>query len=202
MAELQEYTSLMPSRALKRWRTDGQQALDEIESAHHSLGGTGPGRRYATQQINQAYTVLLMSQFQRFCRDLHTEAIRYLTAEPPHNARYTLLGIRLAEGRKLDTGNANPGNLGADFARFGMSFWDVVKAHDKEGAARQKRLSFLNEWRNAIAHQNFDSPLLSGRSSLRLAEIRAWRATCNGLANSFDAVVNAHLAGIIGKAPW
>ncbi len=167
-----------------------------------ALGGSGPGRRYATQQINQAYTVLLMSQFQRYCRELHTEAIRFLTSAPPKDPRSTLLRVRLTEGRKLDAGNANPSNLGSDFARFGMNFWDVVKAHQRGNRARQEKLSVLNQWRNAIAHQNFDSPILSGRSSIRLAEIRAWRAVCKSLAESFDAVVRAHLMGIIGKAPW
>jgi len=26
--------------------------------------------------------------------------------------------------RKLDPGNANPGNIGADFARLGLEIWD------------------------------------------------------------------------------
>ena len=77
-------------------------------------------RRYATQQINQAYTVLLMSQFQKYCRDLHTEAIEHITKGASGDLRYALLRVQLREGRKLDSGNANPGNLGADFARFGM----------------------------------------------------------------------------------
>jgi hypothetical protein len=29
--------------------------------------------------------------------------------------------------RKLDKGNANPGNLGNDFNRLGLEFWDEVK---------------------------------------------------------------------------
>lgn len=54
----------MPSNALRNWRRGGKQALDEIEAAHAAIGGSGPGRRYATQQINQAYAVMLSSQFQ------------------------------------------------------------------------------------------------------------------------------------------
>jgi hypothetical protein len=64
----------VPSRSLHTWRVDCAAALDEIEAAHGAVGGAGPGRRTATQQINYAYAVLLSSQFQRFCRDLHTEA--------------------------------------------------------------------------------------------------------------------------------
>jgi len=192
----------MPSRALQQWKTKGQRALDEIEAAHRSLGGTGRGRRYATQQINQAYTVLLMSQFQKYCRDLHSEAIEHVTEGTPGDLRYALLRVQLREGRKLDSGNANPGNLGADFARFGMDFWGLVKAHRKDNLARQNGLLLLNDWRNAIAHQNFDAAVLGGRSSIHLAEIGAWRRNCNALANSFDRVVGTHIASIIGKAPW
>jgi hypothetical protein len=60
----------MPSTSYRRWTTIRSSALDEIANAHSAVGGTGPGRRYATQQINQAYAVLLASQFQGFCRDL------------------------------------------------------------------------------------------------------------------------------------
>lgn len=61
------------------------RALDEIEAAHASVGGTGPGRRYATQQSNQAYAMLLASQFQGFCRDLHTESVDQVMALPEYN---------------------------------------------------------------------------------------------------------------------
>ena len=56
----------MPSNSLRNWHSIRAIALDEIESAHRMVGGSGPGRRYATQQINQAYAMLLSSQFQGF----------------------------------------------------------------------------------------------------------------------------------------
>ena len=70
----------MPSVALKYWQNQGQAALDEIVAAHTAVGGLRRGRRYATEQINYAYAVLLCSQFQRFCRDLHTEAVECLVS--------------------------------------------------------------------------------------------------------------------------
>lgn len=70
----------MPSRSLLTWRTTATAALNEMEAAHAAVGGTGRGRRYAIQQINQAYTVLLSSRFQRFCRDLHSEAVDHLAS--------------------------------------------------------------------------------------------------------------------------
>jgi hypothetical protein len=55
-------------------------ALDEIEAAHAGVGGVGPGRRYATQQINRAYAVLLASEFQGFCRDLYSQRMDHVVA--------------------------------------------------------------------------------------------------------------------------
>jgi len=54
----------MPSLPSNRWFAERAVDLDEIENAHRLVGGTGPGRRTATQQINQAYAMLLASQFQ------------------------------------------------------------------------------------------------------------------------------------------
>lgn len=192
----------MPSRALKRWLTDGQRALDELEAAHRAIGGVGPGRRYATQQINQAYVVLLCSQFQRFCRDLHSEAADYLASDPLPNVRYALLGLRLIEGRKLDVGNPSPGNIGSDFGRLGLRFWQAVGNLDARNIKRQAALESLNTWRNAIAHQDFDPAKLGGRVHIQLSSVRVWRAACKALATSFDEVVRTHLSAILGKTPW
>lgn len=192
----------MASRAFQRWRSAAQVSLDEIEAAHRAIGGTAPGRRYATQQLNYAYAVLLSSQFQRFCRELHTEAADALVATPVPDPRHTILLARLIEGRKLDSGNPNPGHIGSDFGRFSMTFWSPVEQLDPRNADRRAKLESLNLWRNAIAHQDFDPSKFPAGSVLRVSTIRAWRSACNGLAASFDEVVCRHLAGIIGRRPW
>lgn len=201
--------SFMPSRALHRWQHQAQDALDEIEQAHQAVGGVGPGRRYATQQINQAYVVMVSSQFQRFCRDLHSEAADHLTHDPnpnPNpNPRYSLLRSRLTEGRKLDSQNPNPGNLGSDFGRFEFAagFWGEVRNADPSGMKQlQDELELLNVWRNAIAHQDFTAPQLEGRTTVRLGDARRWRSTCQALALRFDQVVSQRLQAILGVAPW
>jgi hypothetical protein len=95
----------MPSAALENWLAARAGALDEIEHAHRSVGGTGPGRRYVTQHINQAYAVLLSSQFQGFCRDLHEECADHLVAPSPAPVLLATYRSNLLFGRKLDTGN-------------------------------------------------------------------------------------------------
>ncbi|MGA9314060.1 MAG: hypothetical protein WBV77_05450, partial [Solirubrobacteraceae bacterium] len=46
----------------------------EIENAHKAVGGTKPGRRFLTQQLNYAYTMLLPARFPGFARALHAQS--------------------------------------------------------------------------------------------------------------------------------
>jgi len=170
-------------------------------AVHSAVGGTGPGRRYATEQVNNAYAVLLSSQFQKFCRDLHSLAADYIANLGPPSIRKVVM-VRFTEGRKLDTGNPNPGNLGSDFNRFGFDFWDKVHSVNPKNARRQEKLKELNVWRNAISHHDFAAPQLAGRNFIRLKEVTGWRRTCDALATEFDNVVLRHLMTFGGAAPW
>jgi hypothetical protein len=193
----------MPSLALQDWLTRRAAALDEIEHAHRSVGGTGPGRRFLTQQINQAYAVLLSSQVQGFCRDLHMEGADHLVATVVSPVLLGAYRDNLLFGRKMDTGNPNPGNIGSDFNRLGLLFWPAVQADHPRNPQRRRVLETLNRWRNAIAHNAFAPDMYKGsRPSLHLAEVQDWRRACDGLARSFDNVMRAHLLSATGTAPW
>jgi hypothetical protein len=192
----------MPSRALRIWQSDGRKALDEIEAAHRAVGGSGRGRRYATQQINQAYVVLLLSQFQRFCRDLHEECVEHLVRQSALQPFEGILIPLLVGGRKLDAGNPNPGNIGSDFGRLGIAFWRDLRLKNARNEDRQFALESLNRWRNAIAHQDFRSRELGGRHTVRMVEIRRWRNTCERLAVDIERLMHAYLLQITGSAPW
>jgi hypothetical protein len=193
----------MPSNSLNHWLTTRRAALDQIAAAHAAVGGAGPGRRYATQQINQAYAMILSSQFQGFCRDLHSEAVDHVCGPAGGgDARMDLLRLRMTSGRKLDLGNPNPGNLGSDFAWFDFKLWDAMTAHDRDNGDRQNALETLNKWRNAIAHQNFKVKELGNRLTVRLRDVRLWRRACEQLAGDLDAVVGARVATIVGANPW
>ena len=192
----------MPSTSLQTWRQRRIAELDEIENAHRRVGGIQRGRRYATQQINHAYAMLLSAQFQEFCRDLYSEAVGHIVQvidpvvlRPALRAEFTL-------NRQLDRGNPHPGAIGADFNRLGLDFWDQVRHHDWRNRARQNRLDDLNTWRNAIAHQDFDPKQLGGTITLRLARVRGWRKACEHLAASFDEVMRDHIEQFTGVFPW
>ena len=192
----------MPSRSLSRWRAVASLELDELRAAHSAIGGTGRGRRYATRQINYTYAVLLASQFQRFCRDLHSEAVDFLVGSVPAPMR-TMIRDNLTDFRRLDRQNAQPGSIGADFGRLGFIFWDSVRVQSRRHSDDRDSLDALNAWRNAIAHQDFDPAKLGGASSgLRLSQIQRWRSACNRSASVFDVVVRDHLTSVVGVAPW
>lgn len=196
----------MPSLALLRWRSRREPELDELEAAHQAVGGSSRGRRYATLRVNHAYAVLLSSAFQAYCRDLHSEAVDYLVdalALPPASPMALLFRRQMTQGRKLDTGNPNPGNLGADFGRVFVDpkdFWKQVIGTPPDAVmeTRKKKLERLNLWRNAIAHQDWSEV----GPSLWLSDVRAWRAVCRTLATRFDLVVGDELRASTGKAPW
>lgn len=190
----------MSSAALQSWETLRAAELDEIERAHRAVGGTGRGRRYATLQVNHAYTVLLSSQFQGFCRDLHDECVAFLVANVAPAAFRPALQADLVLHRQLDRFNPTPGSLGADFSRLGLPFWDRVRGHDSRTPRRMEMLTELNEWRNAIAHHDFTS--VGGSTILQLATVRAWRSACVGLARSFDAVLKSHSHDVVGLDSW
>ncbi len=190
------------SRSLDRWQHEREPKLDEIENAHASVGGIMRGRRYATQQINQAYAVLLSSHLQGYCRDLHSECADLIVSILPSAALQVIVLNLAVSNRKLDIGNPNPGNIGADFNRLGIGFWIEVNKLDQRNKDRQRKLEQLNAWRNAIAHQDFDPAKLGGRSTLSLAEVQGWRSAVSQLVVCFDRVMYNYLNSLTGVSPW
>lgn len=193
------------SQALAIWRTNSSEKLDELIAAHASVGGTAPGRRYATEQLNASLIVQIAAHFQLYCRNLHSEAAQVLVAAAPGGYR-SMLRVAFTDRRGLDRGNASAETISADFARFDLDLWAAATAVSSLTATRRARLEQLNTWRNAIAHQDFvfssqQQTLLSG-TSLTLPWARRWRSACKGLAQTFDKVVAAHLEAASGARRW
>jgi len=145
---------------------------------------------------------MLSGQFQGFCRDLHSERVNHLVSHVQPLSMRTMLTAEFHFGRKLDTGNPNPGNIGNDFNRFGFDFWSALFAYDPQLNAHQDELRLINEWRNAIAHQSFDPAKLGGSTALRHSQIKLWRKSCDVLAEAFDSVLANQLAVVTGSKPW
>jgi hypothetical protein len=190
------------SYAYQKWSAERAKRLDEIASSHAAVGGTSRGRRFTTLQINQSYAVMLTSQFQGFCRDLHDECIDHFVNSLSPPALQTTIRQLLEQGRKLDSGNPNRDNVINDFRRFGIDFWAEVESRDTRVQLWQGRLKMLTDWRNAIVHQDFDPQKLHRINTLTLNHVRQWRKTCNGLARVFDAVMRDYLRKVTGVGPW
>lgn len=109
----------MASAALNVWQNGAAASLDEVVAAHVQLGGTRPGRRALTE-VNYAYVIRLAAPFQGYVRSLHSEAALAIAASVPDPAFRLVVQSRLTEGRILDRGNANLGNIGSDSGRFGF----------------------------------------------------------------------------------
>jgi hypothetical protein len=113
-----------------------------------------------------------------------------------------LFRAELIRGRQLDRGNAQSGSLGADFGRFSIDFWSALAQHHASVSGWRADLDLLNDWRNAIAHQDFTSPRLGGIINLHLAQVRRWRASCHRLARAIDEVLHRHLLDLTKAPPW
>jgi hypothetical protein len=142
---------------------------------------------------------LLSAQFQGFCRELHDECVSLLVQWGTPAALQSAFEKALVLNRKLDTGNPNPGNIGSDFNRLGVTFWDRVHALDARNASRLRQLEGLNDWRNAIAHQQ---PSMPAWKPLHLHHVREWRRACENLALGFDEVMRSYIESITGTSPW
>ncbi len=122
----------MPSQSFRRWNSTAQRELDQIEATHVAIGGPAPGRRYTTQHINQAYATLLSAHFQRFCRDLHSEAIDYFSPRPP--ASPTMAGATPFSRSWPKAANSTPatpirvisGPISAALARWNYGFLSLL----------------------------------------------------------------------------
>jgi hypothetical protein len=192
----------MPSGTLLAWQTDRMPRLQHVEADCLHLEALYRADPQRAQEYIRSYAVLLSSEFQGFCRDLHSECADRLVDSVVPGTLSTLLRAQCVYGRKLESGTPNPSNLGADFGRYLVDFWPAVLALDPAHMARRHRLAMLNAWRNAIAHHDYDPAELGGTTTLTILQVRDWRADCDAFATAFDAVLRDRLLTITGVAPW
>lgn len=166
------------------------------------------GRPREVTELNHALFLRLAAEVQGFCRDLHDEASDAIctpTQVPSVDLR-AAFRVGLANGRKLDSGNAGPGNIGNDWARFGMSVWpELSTAYPgvRGSTAWNASLEWLNAARNGIAHN--DPQKISdahGSHPLTLRTFQTMRRRFARFATALDRTTEAYLRTATGIAPW
>ena len=121
----------------------------------------------------------------------------------PVLARVVATGLQV--NRQLDHKNAQEDSLSSDFSRVGIQLWAEMDARHRRTAARRLHLRAFNRARNGLAHddQRAVAEVLAAGYRMDLAGIRQWRAALDGLADTMDDVLAAHLGRLFKVArPW
>lgn len=196
----------VPSSALDHWETVRRARIDELYGAHESVGGRGPGRRTATEQLNWALTLRLSGEFQGYVRDLHDEAVEVVMAR---SYRLTaelesVINNLLTLNRQISTKNPTASTLQQDFARFGFRVLDEVKARYRRGERWLKVLEDLNRARNGVAHADtIKIAQVTGGRSLVLSMVKQWDGSLRSLSRALDRITSEKLAVLTGgRPPW
>jgi len=195
----------VPSQALVDWRSVGLARLAELEAVHAQATGSAPGRRWGTTQLNRSLFIVLVAQFQAYCRRLHDQAIEVHVAVAVAGQQ-TLLRAVLTQGRKLDAQNPRRAALGSDFGRLGFDFIDDLKAATASAATELDALEELVDYRNAIGHGDeatISSVEARGRIRATKASYKRYRQIIDRLAGTMDDVVANQLSAVLGiNRPW
>lgn len=187
------------------WQTTGLARLAELESVHVQATGSAKGRRWGTAQLNRSLFVMLVAQFQGYCRALHDEAADVHIASAVAGQQ-AMLGTLLTQGRKLDTQNPRRSALGSDFGRLGFRFVDDLKAARPTVATELDHLERLIDFRNAIGHGDEGAiAAIEADGAIRSTKAAyvASRRTLDRLVGTMDEVVAARLAAVLATPrPW
>lgn len=194
----------MPSVARSSWTTSRAKRLNQLAEAHRLRREDNPGNPAPLEAVNWSMILVLASEFQGFARELHDEAAEFLASSMAQGDQnyFEIIRNNLTAKRELDSANAKPTSLSADFKRLGISdIWADIEGADHEGARWHNQLGVLNAARNAIAHHN-PGKLQTLGVAINANTTRSWRAACNGISKQMDAILRTYLIGTTRRKPW
>jgi hypothetical protein len=197
----------MSSASLTTWTAVRANRIKRLRTAHEAFGGTGPGRRRVTDELNHALILRLASEFQGFARDLHDESGSFVARSlaPGNQELRDSLRIPFTQYRKMNQGNADPGTLGNDFGLLGMVLWaDLQARYPTRARAWNQKLAALNMARNGIVHDDRAkiARVQADGWPLTLQSVDRWKSSLDSLAHGMDRVVGGHLKLMYGTTPW
>lgn len=144
----------------------------------------------------RAYVTLLNAHFQGFCRDLYTEASLKVVSRIRQVRLRPIVQAQFSTGLKLEKGNPTLDVLAEDFGRFGIADLKAAVGIAPPADAHKGRLKAMSACRNKCAH---GEPMIP---ELLLANIQAWRTSCDWIASRLNAVVYDRLWASFRAAPW
>ncbi|WP_322756002.1 hypothetical protein [Frankia sp. Cas3] len=194
----------MSSHTLLAWQTTRRERVEELCAVRQLAKAGGTARE---EQVDWALTLRLAAEFQGFARDLHnlTANIYVSRLAGARTASLEPLRLLFTSGRALDRGNAHPGALGADFARFGLTLWPTLEATNLRASSWNAALGQLNAARNAVAHDNPGeiADLVRRGCPPTLASVERWRSSLDELAETLDDVLATFIEATLGPPrPW
>jgi hypothetical protein len=197
----------MSSASLITWAAARTDRIKRLRAAHEAFGGTGPGRRWVTDELNHALILRLASEFQGFARDLHDESGLFVARclAPRNQQLQDSLRIPYTLYRKMNQGNADPGTLGNDFGLFGLVLWaDLQARYPAYGKGWNQKLAALNMARNGIVHDDGTkiARVQADGWPLTLRSVDRWKSSLDGLARGMDRAVGGHLKLMYGTTAW
>lgn len=197
------------SEPLKRWLGPRREVIDVLATGHAAVGElSGPGRPLdLSKPLAHAYVIVVLSQFQGFVRDLHDLTVERLVSASGAAARYApLLTDAIVSGRAIDRGNATLKNVKDDFARIGLSPFNM-STHNFRWATPGDVPEFdhLIALRNALGHSNETNlRRLLTRPDVRdtVTWARDRLPVLNRFSRALDHMVWHHLSATTGRRPW
>lgn len=152
----------------------------------------------------------IATEFQGFSRALHDEAVGYVVDDISVRMNDELaatLRTALTTNRQLESKNAQPSSLGADFGRLGFVFWtSLAAAYPEESSRWNRTLETLNTARNAIAHDDeakLAEVAAMGWPTTQRRTAERFRRRIDGLADAMDNVVAEKMQALTGgPRPW
>lgn len=178
----------MTISALQNWRSVRLERLDRLLAAHPDVAGstTDPA---VTREWTRALVLLLASEFQGFCRDLHDEVANAIGRGAAGNderlRKRICSGLTMSRG--LDRRSADVQTLNHDFYRLGSELSTrLAQQYPDEAAAWLDGLRYLHKARNGVIHDDDISVRKAEDAGwvLRIDSARRWRKLLDEVASA------------------
>jgi hypothetical protein len=189
--------------ALRKWRSNRLTRLDLVLAAHPHAAGSRTDPAVAPEWT-RALVLIVASEFQGFCRDLHDDAAEAIARGVVSDDRRIrdIIISGLTVNRGLNRRGADVQTLEDDFLRLGMALWpSLSKQHPIAAPVWLEALRYLHKARNGVVHDDLTSVAIAQAAgwTLQIDTVRRWRKLVNEIAEAMGCIVNQELAESFGN---